>query len=127
MCPLASKAEIEIRKQEFPKPVNCRLAVLDVRFGSKADMCAAKRHVCFPPNSDRESEIPQKAVSALPPKADMCGALAYSITSSAAKRMPVGMVKPSAFAGLGLTTNSNFVGCSIGKSAGFAPFRIRAT
>src|SRR5262245_58638020 len=77
MCPLALKAEIEIRKQEFPKPVNCRLAVLDVRFGSKADMCAAKRHVCFPPNSDRESEIPQKAVSALPPKADMCGALAH--------------------------------------------------
>src|SRR5262249_28800976 len=27
-----------------------------VRFGSKADMCAAKRHVCFTPNSDRESE-----------------------------------------------------------------------
>src|SRR5215469_2898108 len=41
-----------------------------VRFGSKADMCAAKRHVCFTPNSDRESEIPQKAMSALPPKAD---------------------------------------------------------
>jgi hypothetical protein len=37
-------------------------------------MCAAKRHVCFTPNSDRESEIPQKAMSALPPKADMCGA-----------------------------------------------------
>ena len=27
----------------------------DVRFGSKADMCAAKRNVCFTPNSDRES------------------------------------------------------------------------
>jgi len=37
-------------------------------------MCGAKRHVCFTPNSDRESEIPQKAMSALPPKADMCGA-----------------------------------------------------
>jgi hypothetical protein len=37
-------------------------------------MCAAKRHVCFTPNSDRESEIPQKAMSALPLKADMCGA-----------------------------------------------------
>ena len=52
MCPLASKAEIEIRKQEFPKPVNCRLAVLDVRFGSKADMCTAIGHVRFTPNSD---------------------------------------------------------------------------
>src|SRR5215813_2518332 len=27
-----------------------------VRFGSKADICAAKRHVRFTPNSDRESE-----------------------------------------------------------------------
>jgi hypothetical protein len=39
-------------------------------------MCAAKRHVCFTPNSDLESDIPQKAMSALPPKADMCGAKA---------------------------------------------------
>jgi hypothetical protein len=27
----------------------------DVRFGSKADICAAKSHVRFTPNSDRES------------------------------------------------------------------------
>jgi hypothetical protein len=26
-----------------------------VRFGSKADMCAAEQHVRFTPNSDRES------------------------------------------------------------------------
>jgi hypothetical protein len=37
-------------------------------------MCAAKRHVCFTPNSDLESEIPQKAMSALHPIADMCSA-----------------------------------------------------
>ena len=30
----------------------------DVRFGSKADMCAAKSNVCFTPNSDRESGFP---------------------------------------------------------------------
>jgi hypothetical protein len=46
----------------------------NVRFGSKADMCAAKRHVRFTPNSDRESEIPHRVMSALPPKADMCSA-----------------------------------------------------
>jgi hypothetical protein len=45
-----------------------------VRFGSKADICAATSHVRFTPNSDRESEIPQKVMSALLPKADMCGA-----------------------------------------------------
>jgi hypothetical protein len=33
-----------------------------------------KRHVRFTPNSDRESEIPQKAMSALHPIADICGA-----------------------------------------------------
>ena len=31
-------------------------------------------HVRFTPNSDRESEIPQKVMSALPLKADICGA-----------------------------------------------------
>jgi hypothetical protein len=52
------------------------IAQAHVRFGSKADMCAAKRHFRFTPNSDRESEIPQEAMSALHPIADMCGALA---------------------------------------------------
>ena len=28
----------------------------DVRFGSKADICAAKRHVRFAPNSDRKAD-----------------------------------------------------------------------
>src|SRR5262245_56151470 len=45
-----------------------------VRFGSKADMCNAKGHVRFTPNSDRESGLPAKVMSALPSKADMCGA-----------------------------------------------------
>jgi len=45
-----------------------------VRFGSKADICSAKRHVRFTPNSDSESGLPQTVMSALPPKADMCGA-----------------------------------------------------
>src|SRR4029079_4449465 len=46
----------------------------DVRFGSKADICAATSDVRFTPNSDRESRHPQKVMSALPPKADMCSA-----------------------------------------------------
>jgi len=40
---------------------------VDVRFGSKADMCGAKAHVRFAPNSDRESGLPQTVMSALPP------------------------------------------------------------
>jgi hypothetical protein len=50
------------------------LSGVDVRFGSLADICSAKGHVRFTPNSDRESEFPQQVMSALPPKADMCGA-----------------------------------------------------
>ena len=45
-----------------------------VRFGSLADICSAKGHVRFAPNSDRESGFPQTVMSALPPKADMCSA-----------------------------------------------------
>jgi len=45
-----------------------------VRFGSEADICSAKGHVRFTPNSDRECRHPQKVMSAFPPKADMCTA-----------------------------------------------------
>ena len=37
------------------------------------------------------------------------------------------MVSSSAFAALALITSSNFVGCSMGKSAGWAPFSILST
>jgi hypothetical protein len=37
----------------------------DVRFGSEADMCGAKAHVRFTPNSDRKSGLPQTVMSAL--------------------------------------------------------------
>ena len=57
---------IDNRRQMLIRP--------NVRFGSKADICSAKRHVRFAPNSDRESGLPQTVKSALPPKADMCGA-----------------------------------------------------
>jgi hypothetical protein len=40
----------------------------------KADMCSAKGHVRFAPESDRESRHPQRVMSALLLKADMCGA-----------------------------------------------------
>ena len=49
----------------------CAMSALTPIASAKAD---SNGHVCFTPNSDRESEIPQKAMSALPPKADMCGA-----------------------------------------------------
>jgi len=45
-----------------------------VRFGSEADICAATTHVRFTPNSDRKSRHAVMVMSALPLKADMCGA-----------------------------------------------------
>jgi hypothetical protein len=37
-------------------------AQINVRFGSKADICSAKRHIRFTPNSDRKSGPPQNAM-----------------------------------------------------------------
>ena len=50
---------------------------------------------------------------------------AYSITSLAATSMVFGTTTPSALAALRLITNSNFVGCRMGRSAGLAPRSIR--
>jgi hypothetical protein len=51
----------------------------------------------------------------------------HSKTSSARLRMDGGIVKPSAAAVFRLTTSSNLVGCSIGRSLGLAPLRILST
>jgi hypothetical protein len=53
--------------------------------------------------------------------------LTHRITSSALSRIDCGMVMPSALAVLILTSRSNFVGCSIGRSPGLAPFSILST
>jgi hypothetical protein len=45
--------------------------------GQKQNICSAKGHVRFTPNSDRKSGFPQRAMSALPLKADMCSAPAH--------------------------------------------------
>src|SRR5215510_14602582 len=51
----------------------------------------------------------------------------HSITSSARASSVGGTSMPSAFAVVRLTTSSNLVGCSTGRSAGFAPRRILST
>jgi hypothetical protein len=81
-----------------------------------------------------------RTVSALLPKADMCGAAKdvrygpiadieplYSITSSARASSEGGIVIPRAFAVLRLITSSYFVGSCTGRSAGFSPLRMRST
>jgi len=49
----------------------------------------------------------------------------YSITSSARPSSGNEIVKPSERAVLRLSTNSIFVDCTTGRSAGFSPLRIR--
>jgi len=49
----------------------------------------------------------------------------YSITSSAATSSLSGTVMPSILAVEALMTNSNLLDCTTGKSAGFAPLRMR--
>jgi predicted hotdog family 3-hydroxylacyl-ACP dehydratase len=49
----------------------------------------------------------------------------YSITSSAIASSPGGTASPNAFAVCRLMTNSYLVDCSTGRSAGFAPLRMR--
>src|SRR5215831_13773926 len=66
----------------------------NVRFGSKADMCSARAHVRFAPNSDRESRHPQTVMSALPPKADICAAPAHPLLWAKADN---GLYRASAF------------------------------
>jgi len=53
--------------------------------------------------------------------------VAYSITCVARTNMEVGISIPSAFAVFKFNPNSNVVGCSTGKSAGFVPLRILST
>src|SRR5262249_53272551 len=51
----------------------------------------------------------------------------HSITSSAVASSEVGTSMPSALAVVRLTTRSNLVGCSTGRSAGFTPRKILST
>src|SRR5262245_32002648 len=56
--------------------------------------------------------------------ASPCG---YLITLFARASTSGGIVRPICFAALRLMTNSNFVACCTGKSAGLAPLRILST
>ena len=70
--PLAAQRRGYTRQRQRTKGFGFNCA--NVRFGSKADICSAPTHVRFIPNSDRKSRHAQMVMSALPLKADMCGA-----------------------------------------------------
>jgi hypothetical protein len=95
-------------------------AAADVRFGSKADIAFRQRHVCFTPKSGHRLRLSPCPLCAKSRHYD-CHA---PIISSALTMSACGKVRPSAFAVLRLRTSLNLVGCSTGRSAGFAPFSI---
>src|SRR4029453_11529118 len=51
----------------------------------------------------------------------------HRMISSARTSSDWGIIKPNTVAVLRLITNSHFVGCSTGRSAGLAPLRILST
>ncbi len=51
----------------------------------------------------------------------------HSMTSSARSSSDCGIVRPRALAVLRLMNSWNLVGCSTGRSAGFAPLSMRST
>ena len=53
--------------------------------------------------------------------------LPYLITLFPFASKSTGIVRPISFAAFKLITNSNFVACCTGKSAGLAPFKILST
>ena len=73
-----------------------------VRFGSKADMCGAKRHVCFAPNS---GHVQRKERCPLVPEADIQRRF-YSMPSSTGVSKVGGTVRPNSMVVLKLMTSS---------------------
>jgi hypothetical protein len=76
------------------------------------------------PDNDQKADIAGGPLSANSCREQMQHGRRYSITSSAVNSNLGGMVRPSALAVLTLMISSNLVGCSTGRSAGFAPLKI---
>jgi hypothetical protein len=101
-----------LRKSIVAAQIGILEGLVDLRFGSLADICAA------PKVDIRGYGLNVRFV----PKADI---RAYSNTSSAVEMRFADTVSPSIFATLRLITNSNLFDSTTGKSAGFSPLRIR--
>ena len=91
------------------------------RSGSKAGLTASERDFWSTPNNGH-----QQVGTVGPFRAKTGSDEPYSITSSARARSDGGTSIPSDFAVLRLMVSKNLVGCSIGRSAGLAPLRIRS-
>jgi hypothetical protein len=84
------------------------------------------KHVRFAPKADKRTDVWLSPLCATSGCEQSQQSSPYSITLSARSTRPAGTSWPIAFASCRLTTNSNLVGRSTGRSAGFAPRRIHA-
>src|SRR5262245_56401529 len=124
-----------------PAVFNCYVLTLDVAgfTQSFAERCQQTRHRLWRirmdisddgngwlPRARRERPKKRRRDRGAADKRDELAAL-HSITLSARRTRPAGTSCPIALAVFRLITSSNVVGCSTGRSAGFAPLRILAT
>jgi hypothetical protein len=98
-----------------------------LRIGSNSEVAAIPSYFCFAPmNGHRETQRPSPfgANRRLMRRSKQ---LVYSITSSARASSVGGTSMPSALAVLRLTPSSYLTGACTGRSAGFAPLKMRST
>ena len=79
------------------------------------------------PGRDLRFDRPWRHEQSARDAADKSPPIHHWITSSARSSSDCGMVRPSALAVFRLTIRSSLLGCSIGRSAAFAPRRILST
>jgi hypothetical protein len=108
-----------------PEPEDDGSSIVEFRTGrikrqteGQAKPCDGNRRLLRAP---RERPSGRRAAD----KRDELAAADHSITSSASASSRSGTSMPSALAVLRLITNSNFVDCWTGKSAGLSPLRMR--
>ena len=83
---------------------------------------------CYPPTSCRNAASTSSTTAFISSPSARAGPRSdHSMTWSAPASSDGGMVSPSVLAVFWLMIRSNFVGCSIGRSPGLAPFRILLT
>src|SRR5215468_8380061 len=106
---VASRVWAGTKRSEKPYPRNLRLLRLSGQAEHKEQSAKRGRNECY---------ILTVAYCLLPI------AFFHLITLSALASTFGGIVRPICLAVLRLMKNSNFVGCSTGRSAGFLPFRL---
>src|SRR5262245_2454875 len=105
----------------FPKRLQARCVIGCRRGAEKSNAINYSRMLCLGRKARAEHQG-SKSQSQKPADRDP-----HRITRSALASTLGGIVTPICLAVLRLITNSNFVGCSTGKSAGLVPLRILST